>query len=78
MLMPSIVIKQQLPLLEPDMEASSAMCNLLILDYDSEDPQPYPGDIQPGIYEDNEIVELLHEHADNQEAIRLIADILEE
>jgi hypothetical protein len=54
------------------------MCTLLIPDYNPEDPQPYPGNIQPGIYENNEIVELLHEHADNPEAIRFIADMLEE
>ena len=76
--MPSIVMGKPPPTLEPTTEASAAICTLLIPDYDPEEPQPYPGDIQPGIYEDNEIVELLHEHADNQEAIRLIADILEE
>ena len=54
------------------------MCNLLIPEYDFEDSQPYPGDIQPGEYQGNEIVELLREHADNPEAIRFIADMLEE
>lgn len=39
------------------------MCNLLIPEYDPQDPQPYPGDIQPGIYEGNEIVELLRQHS---------------
>ena len=54
------------------------MCVLLIPDYDSENPQPDPGDIQPGEYQGNEIVELLHQNADNPEAIRFIADMLEE
>jgi hypothetical protein len=60
------------------MEESPTMCTLLIPDHDPEDPQPYPGDFQPGIYEGNEIVELLRQHADNPEAIRFIADMLEE
>ena len=49
------------------------MCNLLIPEYDPEDPKPYPGDIQPGIYEGNEIVELLRQHSANPEAIWFIA-----
>jgi hypothetical protein len=77
MLVPSIVVGDAV-WLEPNSEASAAMCTLLIPDYNPEDPQPYPGDIQPGIYEDNEIVELLREHTDNPEAIRFIADMLEE
>ena len=78
MLMPSIVMGKPPPWLEPHTEASAIMCHLLIPEYDPEDPQPYPGDIQPGVYEGNEIVELLREHADNPEAIRFIADMLEE
>ena len=54
------------------------MCTLLIPDCDPEDSQPYPGDIQPGIYEDNKILELLRQHCHNPEAIRFIADMLEE
>jgi hypothetical protein len=54
------------------------MCTLLIPDYDPNHPQPYPGDIQPGIYEDNEIVDLLSQHCHNPEAIYFIADLLEE
>jgi hypothetical protein len=54
------------------------MCNLLIPEYDPEDSQAYPGDIQPGIYEGNEIVELLREHCQNPEAIHFIADLLED
>jgi hypothetical protein len=69
---------QTLPLLEPNTEASLAMSVLLIPDYDPEDPQPYPGNIQPGEYQGNEIVELLRQHADNPEAVRFIADLLKE
>ena len=54
------------------------MCNLLIPEYDPEDPKPYPGDIQPGVYEGNEVVELLRQHSANSEAIHFIADMLEE
>jgi hypothetical protein len=56
----------------------SIMCTLLIPDYDPNDPQPYPGDIKPGIYEDNEIVDLLRQHCHNPEAIYFIADLLED
>lgn len=51
---------------------------LLIPDYDSETPEPYPGDIKPGEYDARALVELLREHADNPEAIHFIADMLEE
>jgi hypothetical protein len=51
---------------------------LLIPEYDLEDPQPYPGAIQPGEYQGDDVVELLREHADNPQAIRFIADMLEE
>ena len=77
MLMPSIVMAQKPPLPELNMEASAAVCNLLIPDYDPEDPKPYPGDIQLGVYEGNEIVELLRQHSANPEAIWFIADMLE-
>jgi hypothetical protein len=76
--MPSIVMGKPSPKLEPNTEATAIMCNLLIPEYDLEDPQPYPGDIQPGEYQGNEVVELLREHADDPEAIRFIADMLEE
>jgi hypothetical protein len=78
MLVPSIVMGQPSLRLEPVTEASAAMCNLLIPEYDPQDPQPYPGDIQPGVYEGNEVVELLQEHSANPEAIWFIADMLEE
>jgi hypothetical protein len=54
------------------------MCHLLISEYDPNDPQPYPRDIKPGIYEDNEIVDLLRHHCHNPEAIYFIADLLED
>jgi hypothetical protein len=56
----------------------SIMCILLIPDYDANDPQPYPGDIKPVIYEDNEIVDLLCQHCHNPEVIYFIADLLED
>jgi hypothetical protein len=59
-------------------EVSAVMCVLLIPEYDPEDSQPYPGDIQPEEYGGNEIVELLREYAENPEAIRFIADMMEE
>lgn len=77
MMVPSSVTGKPAPKLELNMEASAAVCNLLIPDYDSEDPQPYPGNIQPGEYQGIEIVELLRQHADDLEAIRFIGDILE-
>jgi hypothetical protein len=54
------------------------MCNVLIPEYDLDDPQPYPGDIQPGEYQGNEVIELLRQHSHNPEAIRFISDMLEE
>jgi hypothetical protein len=77
MLMPSIVMWKPPPRLESNTEATAIMCNLLIPEYDPEDPQPYPGDIKPGVYEGNEIVELLRQHSANPEAIWFIADMLE-
>ena len=32
------------------------MCILIIPEFDLDDPQPYPGDIQPGEYLGNEVV----------------------
>ena len=51
---------------------------LLIPEYDPETAEPYPGDIQPGEYDTTGLVELLREHAHHPEAIRFIADMLEE
>jgi hypothetical protein len=74
----SICLGNNLPLLEPNKGVSAAMAILLIPDYNPEDPKPYRGDIQPGEYQGNEIVELLHQHGHDPEAIRFIADLLEE
>ena len=57
--------------------------NILIPDYDEQElsdmtqglRQVYPGGIEPGEYE---VVSLLRQHADNPEAVRFIADMLEE
>jgi hypothetical protein len=54
------------------------MLFLIIPHYYPMDSQPYAGDIQPGEYQGNEVIELLREHAHNPEAIRFIADMLEE
>lgn len=51
---------------------------LTIPDYDPDAPEAYPGDIKPGDYTSNELVKLLRHHADDPEAIRFIADMLED
>jgi len=51
---------------------------LLIPDYDPYDPQPYPGDIRPGCYSQDEVQELLEKHASNSEAMQFLQDMLEE
>lgn len=48
--------------------------HVLIPDYDPENPQPYPGNITPGTHD---LVSLLRQHAENPDAIRFIADMLE-
>ena len=51
---------------------------LCIPDYDEEEPEEeYPGGIQPGIYTRNQVVSLMRKHAENPEAIRFLADMLE-
>jgi hypothetical protein len=45
--MPSIVMGGTTTQAGAEYEATAIMCNLLIPEYDLEDPQPYPGDIQP-------------------------------
>ena len=45
---------------------------------DLEPGASYPGDITPGLYSHNEIVELLRLHQSNPDAIQFIADMLEE
>lgn len=55
------------------------MLILLIPDHDPDEPkQRYPGNIAPGQYTGNEVVRLLRTHADNPEAVKFIADMLEE
>ncbi len=51
---------------------------LLVPEYDPDDPQPYPGGIEPGVYFLSGLVALLREHAEDPEAIRFIADMLED
>jgi len=51
---------------------------LIIPDYDPDDPQPYPGDIKPGYYTTNEVVQLLRDYRFNPDAVQFIADMLEE
>ena len=51
---------------------------LVIPEYDTDDPKPYPGDIKPGRYTSNDLAQLLREQRENPEAIEFIADMLEE
>ncbi len=50
---------------------------LLIPGHDDVD-RVFPGNIQPGLYRGNEVVNLLRDHRHNPEAIQFIADMLEE
>lgn len=43
-----------------------------------EEGETYPGSIQPGSYDDNEVVTLLRQHKQDPEAIQFIADMLEQ
>lgn len=54
------------------------MKTLVIPEYDTEDPRPYPGGIKPGEYAVNELVDMLRQNAHNPDAILFIADMLEE
>ena len=54
------------------------MFELLLPDHGDEPDERYPGDIEPGIYSLNEVVELLRKHKRNPDAIQFIADMLEE
>ena len=49
---------------------------LLVFPEPEEGEEPTAG-IKPGYYDQNGLVELLREHAENPEAIRYIADMLE-
>lgn len=46
-------------------------------EYQNGQPVPYPGDIQPGEYSLRAVIELLRKFADNPDAVRFIADMLE-
>ncbi len=49
---------------------------LLVPDYE-EDAETYPGDIKPGCYSHQEVIDLLRTHSNNPEAVRFLADMLE-
>jgi len=51
--------------------------SLVVPDHDS-DSEVYPGGIEPGRYDINEVVELLRAHKHDPEAIQFIADMMEE
>ena len=52
---------------------------LLIPEYDPyEADKRYPGGIEPGSYTRNEVVGMLRGVADDPQAVRFVADILEE
>jgi hypothetical protein len=50
---------------------------LIVPDYDPDHPSPSPGNIQPGYYTMRGLVDLLRTYAEDPEAIRFIADLLE-
>ena len=47
---------------------------VLIPDFDPDDPKPYPGGIEPGEYNAED---LLREHKDDPEALQFITDMME-
>ena len=51
---------------------------LIIPDYGSTNPQPYPGDIKPGYYSKTKVKRLLKKHEDNPTAIQFLRDMMEE
>ena len=59
----------------PSFVANKPDKEIEIPDYDPVAPAEYPGGIKPGEYD---LVKLLRENADNPEAVRFIADMLEE
>jgi hypothetical protein len=50
----------------------------IMLEIPMQDGEDYPGDIAPGRYTRNDVVKLLREHCHDPEAVRFIADMLEE
>ena len=51
---------------------------IVIPEYEEDDEERYPGDIKPGVYELNEIAELMREHSDDPRVILFLAAMLEE
>ena len=51
---------------------------LIIPDYDSIDPKPYPGDIKPGSYTKAKVKKLLKKNKDNPKALQFLHDMMEE
>ena len=51
---------------------------LIIPDYDTYNPQPYPGDIKAGYYTEARVKKLLKKHKNNPEALQFLRDMLEE
>lgn len=56
------------------------MCELTLVipDHDPIETEGYSGGIQSGKYNQNGTVALFQQHAENADAVRFIADILEE
>lgn len=52
--------------------------NVMVVIPPNDEPAAYPGDIKPGYYTRNQVVDLLRKHKDNPEAIQFLADMLEE
>jgi hypothetical protein len=56
----------------------AAMLTLVIPEHDPyESDAPYPGDIKPGTYTLQEVVDLLRQHKNNPDAVQFLADMLE-
>lgn len=52
--------------------------DLLIPDYDPYSAKPYPGNIQPGHYNEKEVQELVKKNKGNVAVLRFIEDMMEE
>jgi hypothetical protein len=50
---------------------------LLIPDYDTYNPKPYPGDIKPGYYSEAKVKKLLKKHKNNPQAVQFLRDMME-
>jgi hypothetical protein len=51
---------------------------LLIPDFDPEEPEQYPGNIQPGYYNSEQMLQLIGANANNPQAILFIAEMLDD